>query len=57
MVNMVWNIGSFNSKEVISNWSQAVLNILDENIIFHGLQERTQKYDALNLEKQFMEPY
>lgn len=51
------NIGSFNSKEVILNGVQAVLNILDENIIFHGLQERTQKYDALNLEKQFMEPY
>jgi glycosyltransferase, family 1 len=51
------NIGSFNSEEVISNGVQAVLNILDKKIMFHGLQERTRKYDALNLEKQFMEPY
>lgn len=51
------NIGTYNSEEVISNGVQAVLNILDKKIMFHGLQERTQKYDALNLEKQFMEPY
>lgn len=34
-----------------------MLNILDKNIIFKGLHERTKRYDALNLEKQFMEPY
>lgn len=51
------NIGAFNSEEVISNGVQAVLNILNKDIMFHGLQERTQKYDALNLERQFMEPY
>ena len=46
-----------NPTDVISNGVQAVLNILDKNIIFKGLHERTKRYDALNLEKQFMEPY
>ena len=51
------NIGRFDSEDVISNGVQAVLNILDKNIIFKGLHERTKRYDAVNLEKQFMEPY
>ena len=51
------NIGRFDSEEIISNGVQAVMNILDEKIIFKGLHERTKKYDALNLEEQFMEPY
>lgn len=51
------NIGYFNSEDVISNGVQAVCNILDNKIIFDGLRERTKKYDAINLEKQFMEPY
>ncbi len=51
------NIGKFDDEKVITNGVQAVKDIVEKNKVFIGMREKALKYDAKNLEKQFLEPY
>lgn len=51
------NIGKYNDKNIIKNGKEAVLKILNKEIEFENMKEQSLRYDAMHLEKQFMEPY
>lgn len=51
------NIGKYNSDDVIKKGVNAVLKILDGEVKFGDLNHKARKYDAINLEEQFLEPY
>ena len=51
------NIGKYDEDNVIQKGVKAVLDIIEKNIIFPNLEEKARKYDAANLEEQFLEPY
>lgn len=51
------NIGKYNSTDVIKNGVNAVLKILDGEVKFGDFSYKARKYDAINLEEQFLEPY
>lgn len=51
------NIGEYNNPDVIKIGKEAVLKILNCEISFGDFRKRAQKYDAVNLENQFLQPY